>query len=330
MKKMFLALCALMFSLSAFARTPDFDGMITLANGLKVYAIQYKAVGSAPTVVFLHGLTYDTTPWMPSANDLADKNYGVLIYDMRGMGKTLEANGEVKDIITLSQQVDDLAQVLDNRGIDKANLAGLSYGGGVGLAFAQKFPGRVDKLILMAPYVKALQQQDQYLTQQVKMFKMMHPTDKRSDDEIYDFEALKPFIFQNYPIYEPAVKKHPWRIGAVWEMVRGIRKFKATDIIHDLSNTHIHLIMAGKDQYVPAPDHMEFWNALGNESKLSRIVMAGSEHKMPEAIPHFLAGWLGLCLDGDNRLTNNVTFDGQPAAGTASAGSVSITGLPKN
>jgi pimeloyl-ACP methyl ester carboxylesterase len=330
MKTTLFALCALFSSLSASARTADFDGMITLPNGLQTYVIQYNAVGSMPTVVFLHGLTYDTTPWMNTANDLAAKNYGVVIYDMRGMGKTLEANGEIKDIIPLSQQVDDLKLLLDNRGITHANLAGLSYGGGVALAFAQKYPAQVDKLLLMAPYVKALQQQDQYLTQQTKMFRMMHPADKRTDDQIYDEEALKPFIFQNYPIYEPAVKKHPWRIGAVYEMVRGIRKFKALDILRDLSTTKIDLIMAGKDQYVPAPDHIEFWNALGNESKLSRIVMAGSEHKMPEAIPHFLAGWLGLCLDNDARLTNNATFDGQPTTGSATAGSVSISGLPRN
>ena len=56
-------------------------------------------------------------------------------------------------------------------------------------------------------YVKALQQQDSYLQNQVKMYKMMHPTDHRSDDELYD-DCLKQFIYQNYPIYEPVIKEH--------------------------------------------------------------------------------------------------------------------------
>lgn len=327
----FLVLSFLMLaSVAAFARSPDFDGMIQLPNGLKVYAIQYRAAGSAPTIVFLHGLTYTTKPWAATMSDLAQKDYGIVVYDMRGMGKTLEANGEAKEIIPLASQVDDLAQLLDAFHLEHATLAGLSYGGAVGLAFAAKYPARVDKLVLMAPYVKALGQQDQFLQQQARMYRLMHPADPRSDDEIYDEEALKPFIYQNYPIYEPVIKEHPWRLGAVYEMVRGVRKFKATDIARDLAGARIHLVMAGKDQYVPAPDHLEFWRALPADAKLSKLVVAGSEHKLPEAVPHFLAGWLSLALDADPRLAQARDFDGQPTLGTASAGPVRIDGLPRN
>jgi pimeloyl-ACP methyl ester carboxylesterase len=328
MSKLLFSLCALLFTVPAFARTSDFDGMVNLPNGLKVYAIHYKAVGNAPTVVFLNGLTYDTTPWQKSAQELLQKNYGVLMYDMRGMGKTLTA--PVDQIIPLEQQADDLALLLNARGLDRVSLAGLSYGGAVGLAFAKKYPARVDKLLLMAPYVRALESQDQYLTQQTQIYQFWHPYDNRPYDEIYDEDALQPFIYQTYGIVEPSVLKNPYSLGAVYQMVRGVRKFVATKIADDLSGVKIHLIMAGKDQYVPATDHLAFWASLPEGSKLSRIVMADSEHKMPEVIPHFLAAWLDLCLSGDARLSNNAVFDGQPANGTASSGSVVIEGLTPN
>ena len=326
MSKALFALCALLFTVPAFARTVDFDGMVKLSNGLKVYAIHYKAIDNAPTVVFLNGLTYDTTPWEKSAHALLKKNYGVLMYDMRGMGKTLTS--PVDQIIPLEQQAEDLAELLDARGLTKVSLAGLSYGGAVGMAFAQKFPARVDKLILMAPYVRALEAQDQYLTQQTQIYQFWHHYDNRPYDEIYDEDALQPFIYQTYGVAEPSVLKNPYSLGAVYEMVRGVRKFVATKIAGDLAGVKIHLIMAGTDQYVPAADHLAFWEALPESSKLSRIVMADSEHKMPEVIPHFLASWLDLCLSDDTRLTNNATFDGRPATGTATAGSTVISGLP--
>jgi homoserine O-acetyltransferase len=54
------------------------------------------------------------------------------------------------DVITTGDQAHRLSAVLDNQGIDKiAALVGSSYGGMVGLRFAEMFPERLDKLCVI-------------------------------------------------------------------------------------------------------------------------------------------------------------------------------------
>lgn len=324
MRGLFAFLLLMFTALSSIAQQPDFDGFVTLANGQKIYCIHYVAKEGRPTLVLLNGLTYTTKPWQAMTTDLLKHNVGLVLYDPRGMGKTLEATGPATSVIPIEQQAEDLAQLLNVLKLDTVDLGGLSYGGAIGFVFALKYPQRVRNLVMMAPYVKALQQQDDYLKSQVRTHRLMFPLDRRSDDEIYDI-YLKQLIFQTYPIYEPVVKEHPWRLDAIVHMVRGVRKLKAVDLVKDLAPGKVHLIVAGKDQYVPLQDHNEFWNALSPEQRVSRIDVQGSEHKLPEAVPQFMAGWLTLIANSDARLTNGREFQGSSNAHKAISDSIEIT-----
>jgi pimeloyl-ACP methyl ester carboxylesterase len=299
---------------------------VTLANGQKIYTAEYKARNGAPTVVLLHGLTYTMKPWQAMVNNFGQSDLGVLVYDMRGMGKTLEATGPAKDVIPLEKQVEDLDYLLRDRGLDRVTLAGLSYGGAVAIAYAQAHPERVANLVLMAPFVKALKQQDDMIKQRIQMFRMMNPRDKRSDDELYE-TFLRDIIFQTYPLYEPVVKEHPWRLEAVYQMVRGVRKFLGAEAVKTVAAIPVHLLVAGKDQYVPVQDLNEFWSALRPDQKGSRITIRGSEHKMPEAVPNFVSAWITHIVASDASISGGREFDGNPSQGTAVARDAKVEGL---
>ncbi len=122
----------------------------TLASGKN--EIHYSSGGSGPTVVFIHGGGADQHMWQPQVNALVE-NFRVIIYDLRGHGKSTYLDNERYDI-------DDLKAILDQSGIDKAHIAGLSLGAMIAVDFALGYPEYVDKLVLMSPGLAGVQEQD--------------------------------------------------------------------------------------------------------------------------------------------------------------------------
>lgn len=96
------------------------------------------------TVAFLNGLTMSTVAWAAQLKDFTP-HFRVLLLDMRGQGQTDRSDEEC---YPLSRQADDLARLLDQLGIAKTHLFGLSYGGMVAQYFALQYPDRLGKLVL--------------------------------------------------------------------------------------------------------------------------------------------------------------------------------------
>jgi pimeloyl-ACP methyl ester carboxylesterase len=314
MSKFFLFCFLFAFHSLGFSATPDFQGLVELSNNQKIYAVHYKAAAGQPTVVLVNGLTYTTKAWTKMVEGLVGHDFGVLSYDARGMGKTLEASGPVKTAIPVETQADDLALLLNHFELSQAQLVGFSYGGALTTAFAAKYPERVEKLILIAPYVKPLKQQDDQLNQKVRMHRFFYPWDKRSDDEVYDL-YLQQLVYTQYPIAEPMLNEHPWRTEAVFHLVQGVRKFKTLEAVTKLPAGKVHLIVAEKDQYVPKADHEELWKTLTATQKLSRTTVLGSEHKVPEAVPAFAAALVRELVTGNAVLAEGKSFVADPKTG---------------
>ena len=69
-----------------------------------------------------------------------------LHYDKRGTGMS----DRTVRVPTVDEHVEDLRAVMDEAGIERATLAGVSEGGPIAIAFAATYPERVDRLILMS------------------------------------------------------------------------------------------------------------------------------------------------------------------------------------
>jgi 3-oxoadipate enol-lactonase len=97
--------------------------------------------GTAP-LLLLHPFPFDRRYWAATAAALSSKRR-VITVDARGFGES-DAAGS----FTIADLADDLAALLDGLGVPSAVVAGLSMGGYVALAFAQRHPDRLAALIL--------------------------------------------------------------------------------------------------------------------------------------------------------------------------------------
>lgn len=96
-----------------------------------------------PTLLLIHGFPQDHTVWNAQIDALADVA-DVLAPDLRGFG----AGAEVPEVMTMEAYADDLAALLDERGRERVVLCGLSMGGYVALAFAERHRDRCAGLVL--------------------------------------------------------------------------------------------------------------------------------------------------------------------------------------
>lgn len=322
-------LIALLFSSPAFAQD-HFEGFVKI-GAQELYVEHLKAEPGKPTVVLLNGLTYSIRSWDKFTGELEKlaPGAGILRYDMRGMGKTLLNDRlPVSYEIPHSLQAEHLKLLLDKLAIRKAHLLGLSYGGGIAVAFADKYARYSESLILMAPFTKPLKAQDEWIKLQVAATRAMNPWNPATDDELYDF-FLRQFIYSTYPSAEPVVLENPYKLEAVFRMVQGIRKFNAIDFLNRLPAKAVHLVVAKQDQYIPQEVMDELWEKLPAAKKASRIYINGSEHKIPEAIPAYSAGWVAEILKKNPKISGARSFLGTVRDGNAKAGAVVIE-LPRN
>lgn len=104
--------------------------------------LNYKIVGTGKPLVILHGLFGSADNWFSIAREL-DKEFTMYLVDQRNHGDSPHDDEWNYDVM-----VDDLKELLDDEGLDKAYLMGHSMGGKTVMNFALKYPERVEKLIV--------------------------------------------------------------------------------------------------------------------------------------------------------------------------------------
>ncbi|KAI0758088.1 alpha/beta-hydrolase [Fomes fomentarius] len=98
-------------------------------------------------VVLIHGLSVPSIIWKDITPKLVAKGYRVLLYDLYGRGYS-DAPHTTYDANLYTTQ---LALLLQYVGWNKADIVGVSMGGGIAAAFAAQFPHLVtDKVVLIA------------------------------------------------------------------------------------------------------------------------------------------------------------------------------------
>ncbi len=114
--------------------------MIADSQGVKI-AYEIRGVGEPLTLV--HGLAYDRNGWgrLP---DLLAQRFRVALLDNRGVGESDEPEGPY----AVAQMAADVVAVLDDAGIERTNLFGVSLGGYIAQELALAYPERLAKLVL--------------------------------------------------------------------------------------------------------------------------------------------------------------------------------------
>lgn len=105
-----------------------------------------EEAGTGAPVVLLHGLTATRRYVVMGSKALERAGHRVVMYDARAHGKSTGGDDYSYDALA-----SDLLEVLDDRGIDRAVLAGASMGAHTLTRFALKHPDRVSGLVIMTP-----------------------------------------------------------------------------------------------------------------------------------------------------------------------------------
>lgn len=105
--------------------------------------------GDGTPVVLLHGLTATKRYVVMGSKALERSGHRVVAYDARGHGQSDPA--PARDAYGYADLVDDLLGVLDDRGIDRAVLAGASMGAHTAIGAALRAPERVAGLVVITP-----------------------------------------------------------------------------------------------------------------------------------------------------------------------------------
>lgn len=108
------------------------------------HPIAYSDDGQGTPLVLLHAFAADRGLWQPQVLALSSY-YRVITVDLRGFGSSGRTDGTAVDV---DRYADDIAALLQGLGIDKAVLGGISLGGYIVLALAQRRPQLLRALIL--------------------------------------------------------------------------------------------------------------------------------------------------------------------------------------
>ena len=124
-----------------------FDSGYSEVNGLKMY---YEVYGQGKPLVLVHGGGSTIQSNWAKVIPLFAKNRKVIAVELQAHGRTGDRNAD----LTFEQDADDVATLLKNLNIDKADFLGFSNGGTTTLQIAIRHPEIVDKLILGSALAK--------------------------------------------------------------------------------------------------------------------------------------------------------------------------------
>jgi len=115
----------------------------TVSNLFNKEGTSYKIFGDRPpTLIFIHGVGMCNEIWAPQV-EYFSKKYQVITYDFLGHGQSPLSKNEP----TLDDYVEQLNNLVNTIGVSNFSLVGHSMGAIISLAFARKFPLKVNALV---------------------------------------------------------------------------------------------------------------------------------------------------------------------------------------
>lgn len=107
--------------------------------------MKYSEQGSGLPVVLIHGFPLCRQMWRPQMAALADSGCRVICPDLPGFGESSLPLGQV----SISSYADAVIGLLDELGLEKAVVGGMSMGGYVLLDLAERYPGRLSAAMFL-------------------------------------------------------------------------------------------------------------------------------------------------------------------------------------
>ena len=241
-------------------------GRYANVNGIKMY---YELHGTGSPLVLLHGGGSTITTTYGTILPLLAKTHQVIAIELQAHGHSGDRNTPESFI----QDADDVAELLRQLNVVKADIMGFSNGGQTALEIGMRHPDRVNKLVIASAFYK------------------------RSGVPSAFWEGFKTPKFSDMPqVYKDEFLKINNDSAALMNMFskdsRRMMTFKDWKN-EDLQSIQAPALVVAGDQDLPLPEHtVEMYRLLphgrlailpGNHgSYMGEIMSAGRDSKIPE------------------------------------------------
>jgi pimeloyl-ACP methyl ester carboxylesterase len=122
---------------------PGLDGLHEIVlHGHRVF---YRAAGSGPVIVLVHGITSTSATWANVLPYLAER-FTVIAPDLLGHGESAKPRGDY----SLGAYASGIRDLLMALGHERATFVGHSLGGGIAMQLAYQFPEHCERLVLVS------------------------------------------------------------------------------------------------------------------------------------------------------------------------------------
>jgi len=123
----------------------EINNQKTVPNLFNKDGTSYKIFGDhSPTLIFIHGVGMCEEIWAPQV-EYFSKKYQVITYDFLGHGQSPLPKNDP----TLDDYVEQLNNLVDSIGVSNFSLVGHSMGAIISVAFARKFPQKINALVAL-------------------------------------------------------------------------------------------------------------------------------------------------------------------------------------
>lgn len=219
--------------------TSTTSGQYAKVNGLELY---YETHGTGQPLVLLHGGLGAIEMFGPNLPALA-KNRKVIAVDLQGHGHT----ADIDRPLSVELMADDIAALLKQLGIPRADVMGYSLGGGVALQMAIRHPDAVGKLVLVSTPIRRNAFYPEILDMQAQVNASMADAMKQTP------------MYQSYSSIAPKPEDWPRLLDKIGEAMK-----KDFDFSSDVANVKATtLIVAGDADIFPPAHAVEVFGLLG-------------------------------------------------------------------
>ena len=246
--------------------------------------------GSGPAVVFSHGTSMDATMFDAQIDHLAERGYRALAYN------SLALTGEPAPH-TLEDLVADCRAFLDDSGIGKCVLAGMSVGGFMALEFALAHPERLHGLIVIAATSCRFpaEEREQYRREYGKL-NVDGMVPRAFAEQVAPECFGKTTLARNKALLDHWVERWATTIPARAVFFQGGSWVDKEDVTGRLAAIHVPVLVVHGEEDAPIPIEraLPMVDALP-DATLARIPEAGHSVNMeqPEAVNAAIAHFLG-------------------------------------
>ena len=141
-------------------------------------------------LLMVHGLATNLAFWYFQYAPVLAKRFRVTLFDLRGHGRSeMPASGYTPAILA-----EDMAQLMDQLGMRQAHFLAHSFGGGVTMNFAHRYPERVQSLVLADSHISAVRhtetQQEWAYGQSIQPILDRHGLDLDTHDPYFGYKLL--------------------------------------------------------------------------------------------------------------------------------------------